>query len=161
MFLIPLYVITYYAGNNGVIWAIPVFFSSSLIIKILFRIFKVKFRKMSELVRVLMLSVGLFAFFFSTNHIYFIFACGLLGVVIAVIENETSYQDRLRDNIMEHYLTTSIAGIVGVILVAILSYSYPVNISFSILGVIIITFDLGLTIFKYVKQKRNKANTVA
>jgi hypothetical protein len=160
MFVIPLYVITYYSGNNGVIFAIPVFFSASLIIKILFRVFKVKFRKLNELVRVLMLVLGLFVFFFSRDSNYFIFACALLGIVIAVLENESSYQDRLRDSGLEHYLSTCIAGIIGIVFVAILSYTYPVNVSLSALGVIIITFDLGLTLIKYFKQKRNKANTV-
>lgn len=161
VFIIPLYVFTYYSANNGVIYAIPAFFVSSLVIKILFKIFKVRFRKMSELVRVLMLSLGLFVFFFSNDNNYFVFACALLGVVIAVIENESSYQDRLRDDSLNHYYSTSIAIIVGVILIALLSYSSPVNVSLSVIGVMIIVFDFVLTLFKYLRSKRNKANTVA
>lgn len=161
MFVIPLYVITYYSGNNSVIWAIPVLFSSSLIIKILFGVFKIRFRKINELVRVLMLCMVLMSFFFSSDHNYFIFACGLLGIVLAVIENESSYQDRLKDKSIEHYLTSSIAAAIGIVLVAALSSFYPVNTSLAALGVIIIAFDFGLSVYKLVQKKRIKANTVA
>jgi len=157
LFIVPLYIITYYASNTAIIYSIPAFYLSSLIIKIIFKVFKIRFRQMNPLFTVLLLSLGMIIFFFSRDFNFFILACGILGLIIAVIENGSVYQTRLKEESHNQYYSKIIASGIGIVVMSLLSFSYPVNISIAAVGVIIIVIDLVITLVLLFRQKRKKA----
>lgn len=157
MFIVPLYIITYYGSDKSIIYSIPVLFLSSLIIKIIFKVFKIRFRQMGSMFTVLLLSLGMIVFFFSKEFGFFILACGILGTIISIIENGSMYQTRLKEDGFSQYYSSTIGSSIGIILMSLLTFTQSVNVSIAAIGVTIIIIDLVVSLIQLYKQKRKKA----
>jgi len=155
MLIVPLYVINFFPQDNNLIFAIPIFFIPSLIIRIFFRVFKVNFRNINGIIRNLALCMALFLFFFNQSNGFFLVAIAILGFVVALIENEAKYQENIKNRYLSYYYSISVVGIVGVVLMGFLSYFYNINLSFSIIGVLILVLEIIISIRKLFLQRKN------
>ena len=110
---------------------------------------------MSPTLRNLALCFSLFMFFFNQSYVYFLICIWILGSVVAIIENEAEFQERIKNKYLAYYYSISIAGIIGVILMGILSSFYVINIAIAGLGIIILVGEILDTCRKLWKQRKD------
>jgi ABC-type transport system involved in cytochrome bd biosynthesis fused ATPase/permease subunit len=80
-----------------------------------------------------------------------------LGFVVAIIENEAEYQEKMKNRFLRYYFSANVATVIGIVVMGILSTFNYVNLSLAILGVLILVTEIIFTVRKLILQKRKVA----